>query len=265
VLATGVEPRRPSIPGIDDARVVGYADAIAGRTPIGEAVAILGAGGIGFDVALYLLERSSRSTLDAQAFARHWGISTDHAAGGGLDARDRSSARPAHRITMLKRSHTPFGHTLGRSTGWVHRAELARNGVKMLKGVEYKRIDTYGCISRSTASTPWCRSIRSSFASARQPQRGARAGARGAWTRPAPDRGRARRPASSMQSARCWKAPSSQRGCKQRSRDLTIRRWTGIQAARCSSGSRRTSNRSCAASTTPCASFSRRSPPADTC
>jgi len=144
VLATGVEPRRPSIPGIDDARVVRYADAIAGRTPIGEAVAILGAGGIGFDVALFLLERSSRSTLDAQAFARHWGVSTDHAAGGGLDAGDRSAARAAHRITMLKRSHTPFGHTLGRSTGWVHRAELARSGVKMLKGVEYRRIDTYG-------------------------------------------------------------------------------------------------------------------------
>ncbi len=144
VLATGVEPRRPSIPGIDDARVIGYADAIAGRAPIGEAVAILGAGGIGFDVALYLLERSSRSTLDPQAFAHHWGISTDRAAGGGLDARERDPARPAHRITMLKRSHTPFGHTLGRSTGWVHRAELARNGVKMLKGVEYKRIDAAG-------------------------------------------------------------------------------------------------------------------------
>ena len=144
VIATGIDPRRPSIPGIDDARVVGYADAISGRVPVGESVAILGAGGIGFDVALYLLERSSRSTLDANEFSRHWGISADAAAAGGLDARERQPARPAHRITMLKRSHTPFGHTLGRSTGWVHRAELARNGVKMLKGVEYKRIDASG-------------------------------------------------------------------------------------------------------------------------
>jgi 2,4-dienoyl-CoA reductase (NADPH2) len=144
VVATGVEPRRPSIPGIEDDRVVGYADAISGRAHVGEAVAILGAGGIGYDVALYLLERASRSSLEPQEFSRHWGVSTDPASTGGLDARERKSARPVHRITMLKRSHTPFGHTLGRSTGWVHRAELARNGVKMLKGVEYRRIDVAG-------------------------------------------------------------------------------------------------------------------------
>jgi len=144
VIATGVVPRRPRIPGIDDARVIGYADAIAGNAQIGESVAILGAGGIGFDVALYLLERSSRSTLDSEEFSRHWGITADSAAAGGLDGRERKAPQPAHRITMLKRSHTAFGHTLGRSTGWVHRAELVRNGVKMLKGVEYKRIDAAG-------------------------------------------------------------------------------------------------------------------------
>ena len=144
VIATGIDPRRPPIPGIDDARVVGYADAIAGRAQIGESVVIVGAGGIGFDVALYLLERTSRSTLDAEAFASHWGISTGAATAGGLDGHERKPPRPAHRITMLKRSQTPFGHTLGRSTGWVHRAELARNGVKMLKGVGYKRIDRAG-------------------------------------------------------------------------------------------------------------------------
>ena len=144
VIATGIDPRRPSIPGVDDARVVGYADAIAGRAQIGESVVIVGAGGIGFDVALYLLERTSRSTLDAKAFSIHWGISTGAAAAGGIDGRERKPSRPTHRITMLKRSRTPFGHTLGRSTGWVHRAELARNGVKMLKGVEYKRIDSAG-------------------------------------------------------------------------------------------------------------------------
>ncbi|HEV8096477.1 MAG TPA: NADPH-dependent 2,4-dienoyl-CoA reductase [Burkholderiales bacterium] len=144
VVATGVEPRKPSIPGLEGDRVVGYADAISGRARVGEAVAILGAGGIGYDVALYLLERSSRSALEPQEFSWHWGVSTDPASTGGLDARERESARPAHRITMLKRSHTPFGHTLGRSTGWVHRAELARNSVKMLKGVEYRRIDAAG-------------------------------------------------------------------------------------------------------------------------
>ena len=144
VVATGVEPRMPAIPGLEGDRVVGYADAISGRARVGEAVAILGAGGIGYDVALYLLERSSRSVLEPREFSRHWGVSMDPSSIGGLAARGRESAPPAHRITMLKRSHTPFGHALGRSTGWVHRAELARSGVKMLKGVEYRRIDSAG-------------------------------------------------------------------------------------------------------------------------
>jgi 2,4-dienoyl-CoA reductase (NADPH2) len=95
-------------------------------------------GGIGFDVALYLLEGGSKAPLDAASFSSHWGISSS-----GEIAAPRLE-EPKHRITMLKRSQTPFGHTLGRTTGWVHRAELARNGVKMLKGVEYRRIDGAG-------------------------------------------------------------------------------------------------------------------------
>jgi 2,4-dienoyl-CoA reductase (NADPH2) len=95
-------------------------------------------GGIGFDTALYLLERESRAPLDPGAFREHWGISTE----GRII--ETAAKTPVHRITMLKRSHTPFGHTLGRTTGWVHRAELARNGVRMLKGVEYRKIDDQG-------------------------------------------------------------------------------------------------------------------------
>ncbi len=138
VLATGVDPRRPDIPGLGHKSVVGYADVLAGRAAVGEKVAIVGMGGIAFDVALYLLERASRSTLDPQAFRSHWGISPS----GGLIEMEKE--KPAHRITMLKRSHTPFGHTLGKTTGWVHRTELARAGVKMLMGVEYRRIDDAG-------------------------------------------------------------------------------------------------------------------------
>jgi len=107
-------------------------------------VAIIGAGGIGFDVALYLLERNERATLEPEAFAAHWGIVRDRAAAGGLDPKGPPPAHPAHRITMMKRSAGPFGATLGRTTGWVHRAELARNGVAMLKGVAYRRIDDAG-------------------------------------------------------------------------------------------------------------------------
>ena len=138
VLATGVDARRPEIPGLEHPSVVGYADVLAGRAKVGERVAIVGMGGIGFDVALYLLERSSRATLDPQAFLSHWGISRT----GELT--QPAAERPAHRITMLKRSSTPFGDTLGKTTGWVHRTELARNGVKMLKGVAYRRIDDAG-------------------------------------------------------------------------------------------------------------------------
>jgi 2,4-dienoyl-CoA reductase (NADPH2) len=144
ILATGIEPRKLDIPGFDHASVVGYVDLVSGRVQPGKNVAIIGAGGIGFDVALYLLERNARATLEPEAFAKHWGIVRDRAAAGGLDPKGMPPAHPAHRITMLKRSAGAFGSTLGRTTGWVHRAELARNGVAMLKGVEYRRIDDAG-------------------------------------------------------------------------------------------------------------------------
>lgn len=138
VAATGVDPRTPPIPGIDGRNVASYVEVLTGRVKPGRNVAIIGMGGIGFDVALYLLEGGSRATLDSAAFARHWGISPAGRIGSpAVEA-------PHYRITMLKRSHTPFGHTLGRTTGWVHRAELARHGVRMLKGVEYRRIDAEG-------------------------------------------------------------------------------------------------------------------------
>jgi 2,4-dienoyl-CoA reductase (NADPH2) len=138
VIATGIDPRRPAIPGIDHPKVASYVDILSGRIEPGRDVAIIGMGGIGFDVALYLLERASRAALDAHAFAEHWGIRAD-----GSVTNPSPSAAP-HRITMLKRSTGPFGETLGRTTGWVHRAELARNGVRMLRGVDYRRIDDAG-------------------------------------------------------------------------------------------------------------------------
>ena len=143
VLATGIVPRRPDIPGIGHRKVVSYADLLAGRVQAGERVAILGAGGIGFDVALYLLDRAGRAPLESAAFNAHWGIDAAISTAGGLMPA-RKGAAPAHRITLLKRSTTPFGDTLGKTTGWVHRAELARNGVELIKGVAYRRIDDEG-------------------------------------------------------------------------------------------------------------------------
>jgi 2,4-dienoyl-CoA reductase (NADPH2) len=141
VIATGIDPRKPDIPGIAHRSVVGYADVLAGRAQVGDRVAIIGMGGIGFDVALYLTA-DRETTLERPAFESHWGISENRSAPGGLAAPATAKAR--RRITMMKRSTTPFGHTLGRSTGWVHRAELARHGVRMLKGVQYQRIDDAG-------------------------------------------------------------------------------------------------------------------------
>jgi 2,4-dienoyl-CoA reductase (NADPH2) len=138
VLAAGIEPRRPELEGIDHPKVAGYVDVLTGKVKPGRDVVILGMGGIGFDVALYLLEAGTKAPLEAEAFAKHWGIGAD----GSLTPMPAET--PRHRITMLKRSQTPFGHTLGRTTGWVHRAELARNGVKMMKGVQYRRIDDAG-------------------------------------------------------------------------------------------------------------------------
>jgi 2,4-dienoyl-CoA reductase (NADPH2) len=138
VIATGIDPRRPPIPGIEHPKVASYVDILSGQVRPGAEVAIIGMGGIGFDVALYLLERESRAPLDPSAFAAHWGI------GKSGELSEPAGNQPPHRITMLKRSATPFGHSLGRTTGWVHRAELARNAVRMLKGVQYDRIDDAG-------------------------------------------------------------------------------------------------------------------------
>ena len=138
VVAAGIDPRTPQIAGICHAKVVSYVDVLSGHAAVGREVAIIGMGGIGFDVALYLLEGASRAPLDSSAFAEHWGIGPN---GALLPLLPR---KPQRRITMLKRSTGPFGQSLGRTTGWVHRAELARNGVRMLKEVEYRRIDDAG-------------------------------------------------------------------------------------------------------------------------
>ncbi|HEY5897220.1 MAG TPA: NADPH-dependent 2,4-dienoyl-CoA reductase [Burkholderiales bacterium] len=143
VVATGIDPRRPDIPGIGHRNVVSYVDVLAGRVTAGARVAIIGMGGIGFDVALYLTgEREA--TLDPRAFESHWGVSEDADIPGGLAAPVIAPEAGARTITMMKRSTTPFGHTLGRTTGWVHRAELARYGVRMLRGVQYRSIDDQG-------------------------------------------------------------------------------------------------------------------------
>ncbi|MGD8810204.1 MAG: FAD-dependent oxidoreductase, partial [Gammaproteobacteria bacterium] len=144
VLATGIAPRVPAIDGIDHPSVASYADILAGRVAAGERVAIIGAGGIGFDVALYLAERQGRAHADAAAFADYWHIDRAIGQPGGLlpEESDKPVSGPA--ITMLQRKEGRFGGTLGRSTGWIHRTVLARHGVEMIAGATYRRIDDDG-------------------------------------------------------------------------------------------------------------------------
>ncbi len=144
VLATGIDPRRPEIQGIDHPKVVGYIDVLSGRVKPGRRVAILGAGGIGFDTALYLAEGEGKAQSDPAAFAAHWGIVEDATSVGGLAAVPPKAKKPVHQIALLKRSTTPFGASLGLTTGWTLRIELARAGVQMLGGVTYDRIDDAG-------------------------------------------------------------------------------------------------------------------------
>ncbi|MDH3703810.1 MAG: NADPH-dependent 2,4-dienoyl-CoA reductase, partial [Alphaproteobacteria bacterium] len=130
ILATGVTPRRPVLDGIEHPSVVGYTDILSGRVEAGHRVAIIGAGGIGFDVALYLAERDHDSHSDAHSFADYWRIDRSLTAPGGLlEGEAPDAPAPPHVITMLQRGAGRFGASLGRSTGWIHRAVLGRNRV----------------------------------------------------------------------------------------------------------------------------------------
>jgi len=139
ILATGVVPRQPAIAGIEHPRVIGYIEAIRGEQPIGARVAIIGAGGIGFDVA-ELVTREARG--DLETFQRHWGIDRAHAHGGGLV--EPHVAPSARRVMLLQRKASKIGAGLGKTTGWIHRAELLSRGVEMIAGVSYERIDDAG-------------------------------------------------------------------------------------------------------------------------
>jgi len=144
VVATGLTARWPDIPGIDHAMVMGYEDAILGRRPIGHCVAIIGAGGIGFDVAELVSHQGVSAALDRDVFAREWGIDFDHHPRGGVAGVEPEVARADRQVFLLQRKPTPHGRGLGPTTGWAHKLALKRRGVTMLRGVAYERIDDQG-------------------------------------------------------------------------------------------------------------------------
>lgn len=142
VLATGIAPRLPAIEGIDHPKVLGYLDVLRDEVAVGQRVAIIGAGGIGFDTAEYLSQSGPSGAVAPQKFYDQWGVDTEYAHRGGLTA-PAPHASP-RQIWLLQRKTSKPGKGLGKTTGWIHRAELKARGVKMVPGVTYRRIDDAG-------------------------------------------------------------------------------------------------------------------------
>ena len=124
--------------------MISYIDAIMGRKPVGRTVAIMGAGGIGFDVAEVILHKGTSAALDLNVFAREWGIDFEHHPRGGVTGVEPIVEKADRDVFLLQRKATPVGRGLGKTTGWTHRLSLARRAVKMLNGVEYHKIDDDG-------------------------------------------------------------------------------------------------------------------------
>ncbi|MFD3335349.1 FAD-dependent oxidoreductase [Streptomyces sp. NPDC058700] len=142
VVATGVSPRTPAIAGVDHPSVVSYLDVLRDGAPVGERVAIIGAGGIGFDVAEFLTDGGEGASQDPETYFRQWGVDTSYENRGGLRAPER--AAPPRQVHLLQRKETKVGAGLGKTTGWIHRTELKHRGVAMVAGVSYDRIDDEG-------------------------------------------------------------------------------------------------------------------------
>ncbi len=144
ILACGIQPRLPAIKGIEHPKVLTYLDVLRDKKPVGERVAIIGAGGIGFDTAEYLSQSGDPSSLDSHAFSHEWGIDRDLAHRGGLSPEGGQVHPSPRQIFLLQRKTSKVGEGLGKTTGWIHRTSLAMRGVKMLNSVSYESIDDEG-------------------------------------------------------------------------------------------------------------------------
>jgi 2,4-dienoyl-CoA reductase (NADPH2) len=143
VLATGVLPRNPKIPGQDGPNVLSYIDVLLHKKPVGQRVAVIGAGGIGFDVAEFLVEEPGHSpTMNIEMWQKEWGVGDPAVARGGVVKPEVTP--PARQVYLLQRKSTQPGKGLGKTTGWIHRASLKKKKVEMLAGVNYDVIDARG-------------------------------------------------------------------------------------------------------------------------
>lgn len=144
ILACGIRPRLPAIKGIEHPKVLTYLDVLRDKKPVGKRVAIIGAGGIGFDTAEYLSQSGDSSSLDSRAFSQEWGIDQDLAQRGGLSPVGGKVHPSPRQIFLLQRKTSKVGEGLGKTTGWIHRTSLAMRGVRMLNSVSYESIDDEG-------------------------------------------------------------------------------------------------------------------------
>jgi 2,4-dienoyl-CoA reductase (NADPH2) len=144
ILATGIAPRTPAIPGIDNDKVLSYLDVILQRKPVGKAVAVIGAGGIGFDVSEFLVHQGVATSLNRDGFWEEWGIDGALSARGGVAGVKPHPHAPARQVFLLQRKTSKVGDGLGKTTGWIHRTGLKNKQVQMLNSVEYLKIDDAG-------------------------------------------------------------------------------------------------------------------------
>jgi 2,4-dienoyl-CoA reductase (NADPH2) len=144
ILATGVVPRTPDIEGIDHPKVLSYVDVLLHKKAVGRRVAIIGAGGIGFDVAQYITHPKVSTSLDLDAFLEEWGVDKEYRHPGGLSPNRPPPSAPVRDVYLLQRKPNKIGETLGKTTGWIHRVTLKQRKVIMINGVTYKRINDQG-------------------------------------------------------------------------------------------------------------------------
>ena len=154
ILATGIAPRTPAIPGVDNPKVINYLDAILQRKPVGQKVAVIGAGGIGFDVSEFITHQGEATSLNREAFWREWGIDTHLDARGGVAGVQAQPHPAARQVFLLQRKKSKVGDGLGKTTGWIHRAGLKSKNVQMLNSVEYLKIDEAGLHIRIADGEP---------------------------------------------------------------------------------------------------------------
>lgn len=144
LLATGISPRTPAIDGVDHPKVLGYLDVLRDKKPVGKSVAVIGAGGIGFDVSEFLVHNGESSSQNVEAFMREWGVDMTLQARGGVEGIDAQPTPPARDVILLQRKTSKVGAGLGKTTGWIHRTGLQHKGVQMMPGCEYVKIDDDG-------------------------------------------------------------------------------------------------------------------------